>query len=138
MEEKEFIVNEKRIPMILKDIKYSLQEVYDNFRTVGDTNEYLRKENERLKSEQYKDEELARLKEENEKLKADYYRGFPISEEEKKKIDEWKNSLPEVPITKLGAIGGRYIYEFTPTSIGVSGTIRDSITGRSFEFQELS
>ena len=37
----------------------------------------------------------------------------------------------------LGAIGGRFIYEFIPTGIGTSGMIKDSSTGDTFNFQEL-
>ena len=115
-------------------MKNALQEVYDHYRSVTLQNEYLRKENERLKSEAYKDEELAKMKKEYDKLSADYYRGFPISEEEQKTIAEWIKSRPEI---NEGAIGGRYTYQFTPTSIGVIGTITDTFTKEKFTFQEM-
>ena len=120
---------------ILQDIKKVFQELYDHYCSVVNTNEYLQKENERLKSESYKDEELSKMKEKYEKMKKAYFLGFPISEEEDKKIKEWIEKRPEF---NEGAIGGRYTYQFTPTSIGVIGTIIDGMTGEKFTFQELS
>ena len=103
--------------------------------------EKLKTENEQLKSEHYKDEELQRLKKENEKLRRANLRGFPISEEENKKIAEWiseheakKHRLPPGTI-RGGAIGGTYTYEFIPTSIGTFGTIK-CYCGEKFEFTE--
>lgn len=123
---------------IMDSIENDLKRIYDHYRSVVNENEYLRKENERLKSEAYKDEELSTMKERYDKMKSDYYRGFPISEKENERIKDWINNLTkdEVP-TKIGAIGGRFTYRFTPTSIGIIGTIEDSITGEKLTFQEL-
>lgn len=121
-------------------MKNVLQEVYDHYRSVVNTNDYLRKENERLKGEAYKDEELAKMKEQYEKMKADYYRGFPISEKEDKKIKEWmeKQTEGEDFQTKTGgAIGGRFTYQFICTSIGDIGTVIDGFTGEKFTFRDL-
>ena len=119
----------------LKDtMKNVLQEVYDHYRSVVLSNDYLWKENERLKGEAYKDEELAKMKEQYEKMKADYYRGFAISKEEEEKIKKWKETLPDA---NTGAIGGRFTYQFICTSIGNIGTVKDSVTGEEFTFREL-
>lgn len=118
-------------------MKNALQEVYNHYRSVVLNNDYLRKENERLKSEAYKDEELSKMKEQYEKMSKDYYRGFPISEEENKKINKWiEDQMDKNPSTG-GAIGGRFQYEFLPTGIGTIGTVIDGITGEKFTFQEL-
>lgn len=122
---------------ILNNIKVDFQRLYDHYRKIVNENEHLREENERIKSETYKDEELARLKKEYDQMSNDYYRGFPISEEEDKKINEWIKKQMEKHPGGLGAIGGRFIYEFIPTGIGTSGTIKDSSTGDTFNFQEL-
>ena len=124
---------------IMDSIENDLKRIYDHYRSVVNENEYLRKENERIKSEKYQDEELSKMKSEYDKMKSDYYRGFPISEKESERIKNWINNLTkdEVP-TKIGAIGGRFTYHFTPTSIGVIGTIEDSITGEKLTFQELN
>lgn len=73
-------------------------------------------------------------------------RGFKITEEEDIKIRYWikehmadkHQSVSEDDITYgAGAIGGRFTYEFTPTSIGVIGTIKCSC-GDSFTFRKLT
>ena len=119
---------------MLSDIKDTLQNLYDHYRNVNSENEYLRAEIEKVKAEKYAGEELAKMKVKYEEMRADYFRGFPISEEEQKKIDEWKDKLPKA---NSGAIGGRFTYEFVPTSIGVIGVIKDSVTGKEFNFQGL-
>ena len=123
--------------LIMEDIKKTLQQVYDHYRSVCNRNDYLKKEIEKVKSEKYADEELSRLKSAYDKMKSDYYRGFPISEEEDKNIKEWiKNQQKKNPGIG-GAAGGRFTYKFTPTGLGTSGTITDSFTGDEFTFQEL-
>ena len=122
---------------IMEDIKKTLQQVYDHYRSVCNRNDYLKKEIEKVKSEIFTDEELSRLKSAYDKMKSDYYRGFPISEEEDKNIKEWiKNHQKKNPGIG-GAAGGRFTYKFTPTGLGTSGTIIDSFTGDEFTFQEL-
>ena len=125
---------------LLQDIKKSLQEVYDHYRSVTIRNEYLEDEIKRLKSEQYKDEELSRMKEKYDEMLKDYHRGFPISEEEDKKIMEWLDEITkdEDFVTKTGgAIGGRFTYEFIPTGVGIIGIVKDGRTGKKLTFREL-
>ena len=140
MEKEEFVVNEDHSIWILQDIKKVLQELYDHYRSVSSQNDYLRKEIERIKDEKYKDEELSKLKKEYDRMHDEYYRGFGISEEESKKIKEWMDKVTEGEDLQQkigGAIGGRFYYEFRPTSIGTIGTIIDSFSGEKFTFQEL-
>ena len=122
---------------IMDDIKKTLQQVYDHYRSVCNRNDYLKKEIEKVKSEKYADEELSRLKSEYDKMKSDYYRGFPISEEEDKNINEWIKKQQEKNPGSGGAAGGRFTYKFTPTGLGTVGTIIDGFTGDEFTFQEL-
>jgi hypothetical protein len=107
--------------------------------------ENLEKENKALKDEHYKDGELQRIQEELTSLKRARYRGFPISEEEQEKIKEWQkehdkevHGVTDIKgrLTKAGAIGGDYTYEFIPTSIGTFGSIKCTC-GAKFEFQEV-
>ena len=134
MKQKEKLELRDDAPLFLTDIKKSLQDVYNQFRAIKIRNEYLEKENERLKSEAYKDEELAKMKERYDKMSEDYYRGFPISEEEEKKINEWIQALTKAD---TGASGGRFIYRFYPTALGTACTIEDGVTGEKFTFREL-
>lgn len=122
---------------IMEDIKKTLQQVYDHYRSVCNRNDYLKKEIEKVKSEKYVDEELSRLKSEYDRMKSDYYRGFPISEEEDKNIKEWKKNQQKKSSGIGGAAGGRFTYKFTPTGLGTVGTIIDGFTGDEFTFQEL-
>ena len=122
---------------IMEDIKKTLQQVYDHYRSVCNRNDYLKKEIEKVKSEKYADEELSRLKSEYDKMKSDYYRGFPISEEEDKNINEWIKKQQEKNPGSGGTAGGRFTYRFTPTGLGTVGTIIDGFTGDEFTFQEL-
>ena len=122
---------------IMEDIKKTLQQVYDHYRSVCNRNDYLKKEIEKVKSEKYADEELSKLKSEYDKMKSDYYRGFPISEEEDKNINEWIKKQQEKNPGSGGTAGGRFTYRFTPTGLGTAGTIIDSFTGDEFTFQEL-
>lgn len=123
--------------LIMEDIKKTLQQVYDHYRSVCNRNDYLKKEIEKVKSEKYADEELSRLKSEYDRMKSDYYRGFPISEEEDKNIKEWIKNQQEKNPGIGGAAGGRFTYKFTPTGLGTVGTIIDGFTGDEFTFQEL-
>lgn len=120
-----------------KDIRSVLQEVYDHFRSINNRNKYLEKEIERVKSEKYKDEELAKMKSEYDRMKEDYFLGFPISKEQWEKIKEWQGKIIDKYPTGKTAIGGRFKYIFYPTSIGTSGEIKDNISGEVFEFQKL-
>lgn len=114
----------------------------DKFMRQEETIESLREEIKRLKDENWKDNELQSMKEQYDKMKEDYYRGFPISEEQDKKIKEWidkhekeKHPRPKWSCPRGGAIGGCYSYHFVPTSIGTFGTI-ECTCGEKFEFQE--
>ena len=122
---------------IMDDIKKTLQQVYDHYRIICNRNDYLTKEIEKVKSEKYADEELSKLKSEYDKMKSDYYRGFPISEEESKKIKEWMNKQIEKNPSTGGAIGGRFSYKFIPTGVGTIGIVIDGITDETFTFSEI-
>ena len=75
------------------------------------------------------DTRVQQLQEELSKLQAESRRGFRIYENESTAIEEWQNQH-DLKIHKLntleaklragGAIGGRYHYEFYPTSIGTA------------------
>ena len=122
---------------INQKIEKVFQELYDHYRVVVNSNEYLRKENERLKSEGYKDEEMSKMKNRYDEMCADYYRGFPISEEEDERIGKWELEMEKKHPGHGGAIGGRFHFEFRPTSIGTIGVVVDDFTNEKLEFQSL-
>lgn len=128
----------KTIDTFVEDIKHELQG--KDIRI-----EYLEKQNQKLRDEKYKDNELLRMKAELKAMKEDYYRGFPISEEEQKSIREWMDKHDEEvhhartlgdKLKLGGCCGGRYTYKFTPTSIGTIGTVKCGC-GAELIFQEI-
>ena len=124
--------------MTIKGFNEKLNEIKEYCETLNRQNDNLREVNKELKEEQYKDKELAKMKHELEIARKDNSRGFPISEEEEKAIDTWMNTHPCCYRNySCGAIGGRYVYEFWPTSIGVLGIIRCSC-GNEFTFQNMT
>lgn len=89
--------------------------------------------------------ELEKLREELKECRKEASRGFSISEEEQKDIDNWKRKheaekhglkTNEDRMKASGTIGGRYTYHFHPTSIGDIGIIECSC-GEKFCFREL-
>lgn len=120
-------------------LEESVRSIKAHIEAVERRNKYLEEENKKLKDEHYKDEEIARLKEERDKAQKDMWRGFPISEEDDKKIKEWckKHELEKHGgKMRKGAIGGAYTYIFTPTSIGIVCTIK-CFCGETFDFAGL-
>lgn len=105
-----------------------------------ESNKALSFECERLKSEQYKDEELSKMKAELEALQKETDLGFPITQEEHDAIDAWKRQHEDAKHggypAYFGAIGGGYTYKFTPTSIGTCGTV-ECACGEVFDFRDL-
>ena len=136
MKDENFELSDHTPIFLTSDMKSKLQEVYDYYRAVKSRNEYLENENARLKSDAYKDEELAKMKEELEKMKADYYRGFPITEKETEKINEWKSAM-EDKLSWSGKASIRYSYKFFPTELGTIGIVTNDFTGEKFTFREL-
>ena len=115
-------------------------EVTKIISNVKNENQALRAENARLKSEHYKDEEISRLLDEIGHWKKRCSGGFELSEDEKLIIDEWKAKHIQEKHngnSYAGAIGGRFQYVFTPTSLGDIGEIECSC-GDGFCFRDIS
>lgn len=96
-------------------------------------------ENRKLQSEYYKDELVAELRADCLALEKERKRSFTITEAEQKAIDEWRHTHEQYNHGGSGtdgAIGGRYTYHFTPTSIGTVGKIQCSC-GVEFTFSEV-
>lgn len=115
-----------------RGISRQLKEIEEEYNNLKERNVYLQKENDRLKSENYKDSELAAMKEKCEKMEKDLLRGFPISQEEQDAIVNWCWKHADTYENEHHTIDE---YEFTPTEIGTFGTVRCTC-GREFTFQE--
>lgn len=119
----------------MNDIVGTMAYLYEN-------NKRLYNDNKELKSEHYKDEELIRLSKQVEELKeklctANKLNAFTLTEEEKKRIEEWQNKHNDEkhPDRYFGAAGGELTYSFTPTGIGMFGTVR-CVCGEEFDFRK--
>lgn len=119
-----------------KEQQQAIDKIVENLWRESRWNERLRKELVEAKDEAYKDKELQEMEEKYLEMRADYYRGFPISEEEEKSIDNWIDEHEKKCKGGHGAVGGKYTYHFIPTSIGVIGTIKCSC-GKEFDFQGI-
>lgn len=120
------------------------QGIVDKVDTYEKRIKYLEEENKKLKDEHYKDSEMQRMKAELKEAKEDLYRGFPISKEEEKRIKKWQDKHDaeahglktfKERVHAGGCIGGRYTYEFIPTSIFTVGIIKCSC-GEKYKFTE--
>lgn len=104
----------------------------------------LRNQIKDLTDSQYKDKKLREMKDKLEATQREYNRGFPITDKEWDAIETWKgkhdrevHGLTECNERIGGAIGGRYTFEFIPTTIGIIGTIKCGSCGEKFAFREL-
>ncbi len=58
---------------------------------------------------------------------------FSLDKAQAAKMTEWANKHKKV---YTGAIGGRYTYSFTPTSIGLVVKVKDAITGEEIDLTD--
>lgn len=108
----------------------NLQVVIDRLRGKDKQIEQLQKENNRLRDEHYKDEELKKLQEKIDKLQGDCNRGFPISFNEQEVIDEFREEhKKECPHCSF-----KYIFE--PYSIVEFGYLKCNVCGEEIKFAE--
>lgn len=58
---------------------------------------------------------------------------FNITDQQAEKLKEWFDARPE---RYGGAIGGRFTYSITPTSIGIIYKVKDNATGEEIDLTE--
>ena len=114
----------------------SLKEIYTKQNNIISL---LKTENNNLKEKRNKDEYIQHLLNRINKLESRIVFDFCVSKEEEIAIEEWKrNHINEKHNgdSYCGTIGGRFTYEFTPTSLGDIGSIKCSC-GDEFIFREI-
>lgn len=140
------ILSPKEIERIFKGIKqYNIDKLYgimEDIAAIIEQSETTKEIAEKKIAEWNKDEEIQKLQNEIKELKTKKDNGitFYITEKETEAILEWINKHIEEKHggnSYAGAIGGRFSYNFTPTSIGDIGAIKCSC-GDSFCFRELN
>ena len=118
------------VPSSEADLEKTFRAVKAGYRDKDTRIKYLEQKIRELEDEKWKDEELQKMKEDYERMRADYYEGFPLTQEEIEKVNNWQNehtrtvhkavTLDQV-LRLEGVSGGRWVYEFTPTAIGTFG-----------------
>lgn len=109
-----------------------IDSINERFNDLIESNQSLQERLKEIQDEKWADDRLQQMREELERMRRDYYRGFPISDDEQKKIDQWMKNHTH----PCGAIGGAHSYIFTPTSIGTVGKIK-CMCGEEFTFVDL-
>lgn len=108
----------------------NLQSVANGLKEKDRQIKQLQMENNGLKDEHYKDEELKKLQEKINKLQCDCIRGFPISADEQEKIDKIrKEHKKECPLCDF-----KYIFE--SYSLVEFGYLKCNVCGEEIKFAE--
>ena len=115
------------VSMQHKNFDEAIGEIQNIVNNMAGRTERLIEENERLKSEHYKDDELDAMREEVCRCKEDLGRGFPISKEENGAIIDWHINHMKKHHPTNGVFakynGCNLVYEFDPTELGTVGTV---------------
>lgn len=109
-----------------------IREMQEALNVIGNHLEHMRwraeqdsKAVEELRQEKWRDEQLQDLKRQRDEALEDTHRGFPITKQQMRDINEWQTQHDTVfhsnPNRYHGAAGGGYEYTFYPTGIGTSG-----------------
>lgn len=111
-----------------KDIKLVENKIEDLKQTLlymTHNNDRLQRKFNELYDKKWADTTLQNMKKELEQVKQDMYRGFPITKEEEKKINNWilkhDEEVHSNPKHYHGVSGGGYEYTFHPTGLGTIG-----------------
>ncbi len=131
----------------VNDFYQSIDSIKWQYETDQNKIKILTEQNKKLCDEQYKDEELQKLTKKLEECKNKMRRGFSISENEEKSINEWKKKHEsekhgiKTDRDRMNAsirepVGRLYTYHFLPISIGIIGVVSCSC-GDKFCFRDL-
>lgn len=129
-----------------KEVNDMLNSLNEKWNKMYLYSKQLEEENQRLRDEKYKDEELQRLETRIKDLERKLMLGFPISDDEWEKLQEWQHVHNEKhfpstngkkAMTKIAMVGVPYVYTFHPTHLGTVGTCKCGICSEEFEFQSI-
>lgn len=147
MEEHFFEIDKDGKFNMILSLQECLHGIEVRYNKICAENVKLKNENEKLKNGYFELEYIKKCKDEiqelNEILSQKHF--FDISEDEQQRIDDWCKKHDEEKhgadyknnkFRYGGAIGGAYTYCFTPTSIGVIGSIKCTC-GDEYIFREI-
>lgn len=140
MFEKKISFDKNGNPRIVYPLEEALDSIKDYFHNTEKTIEKLQSENEKLKNNVYKDEEITKLKIENddlwESIHNSIHSGFPINKEEMNRINNWRDSHNKTCNCRGDVSGYRFTYSFCSGGLGTIGSIK-CICGEEFVFREI-
>lgn len=109
----------------IKLVENKIEDLKQTLLFMTNINDRLQRQFNELYDEKWADTTLQNMKNELEQAKQDMYRGFPISEAENKKINNWilkhDEEVHNNPNHYHGVSGGGYEYSFYPTGLGTIG-----------------
>lgn len=109
----------------IKLVEDKIEDLKQVLLMMSHNNDRLQRKFNELWDEKWKDNKLQEMKQELERTKQNMYRGFPITEAEEKKINNWILKHDEEVHNNLnhyhGVSGGGYEYSFIPTGLGTIG-----------------
>ena len=76
--------------MIFGNTHEIIEELKNRFDRQEDRIKYLEEQNKKIQEKNWAEEKYQKMQSRYEAMQKDYYRGFPISEEEEKKIKAWQ------------------------------------------------
>lgn len=119
----------------MNNIKPLLEEIEMETSSLTNRILYLEKENKLLRDSAYKDLELSRMKEERDEARKLLCQSFSLSNTEKKRCDDWIQKHKE---KHNGKYSSCYHYIFTPTGVGVAGSIQCANCKETYEFSDFN
>lgn len=120
--------------MVSHRAEEAIDEITDILQRLQKRNGALEQENEQLKSEHYKDEEIARLNDRIKQLEEESLYGYPITKERRNKIMEIQTKHEREKHDRKGI--GYFNYCFEDTSIGTFGWAECCDCGEKIMFLE--
>lgn len=122
----------------IKLVEDKIEDLKQVLLMMSHNNDRLQRKFNELWDETWKDNKLQEMKQELERTKQNMYRGFPITEAEEKKINNWilkhDEEVHNNPNHYHGVSGGGYEYSFYPTGLGTIGyCICDSCKSRGLK-----
>ena len=133
---KEFITTEDHRVLEVPPVADMCEMIQLKYNRMMKECEKLWVENEHLKAETYKDEELKKWRDKYADAIDALNNGFGISNEEYEKIRVFVHEHDKMHGC-AGTIGGRYTYSFLPTTIGTAATIKCNSCEKTMVFREL-
>ena len=109
----------------IKLVEDKIEDLKQILLSLTHNNDRLQRQFNELYEEKWADTTLQNMKKELEQVKQNMYRGFPITEAEEKKINNWilkhDEEVHNNPNHYHGVSGGGYEYSFHPTGLGTIG-----------------